>query len=121
MPVTLNPGQVVNFTVSPLNAQGGPSSATLSNLSFATSDATVFTVVPDPSNANGGIVTALTPAVTPDAAALTASATATEPDGVTTESITGTDTVTVITTPPPPPPPPVAASLQITWGTPAKK
>ena len=121
MPATLNPGQTVSFTVAPVNAQGGPSTATLSNLSFATSDATVFSVAPDPNNANGGIVTALTPAVTPDAAVLTASATATEPDGVTTESITGSDTVTVVTTPPPPPPPPVAASLAITFGTPSKR
>jgi hypothetical protein len=121
MPVTLNPGQTVTFSVSPLNAQGGPSSATLSNLIFTSSDPTVFTVASDPNNALGGIVTALTPAVTPDAAALTATALATEPDGVTTESISGTDTVTVVTVPPPPPPPPVAASLAITWGTPAKK
>jgi hypothetical protein len=121
MPVQLTPGQTVGFTVAPLNAQGGASSATLSNLSFTTSDATVFTVAPDPNNANGGIVTALNPAVLPDAAAITATATATEPDGVTTETISGTDTVTVNSAAPPPPPPPVAASLAFTWAVPASK
>jgi hypothetical protein len=121
MPVSLNPGQTVNFTVAPINAQGGPSTATLGPLTFATSDPTVFSVAQDPNNVNGGIVTALTPATTPDAAALTVTALATEPDGVTTETISGTDTVTVVAVPPPPPPPPVAASLAITWGTVAKK
>jgi hypothetical protein len=81
----------------------------------------VFTVAPDPNNANGGIVTALTPVVTPDAATITATATATEPDGVTIETISGVDTVTVIAVAPPPPPPPVAASLAFIWGTPSKK
>jgi hypothetical protein len=121
MSVQLNSGQTVNFTVSPLNAQGGPSTATLSGLSFVSSDPTVFTVAPDPNNANGGIVTALTPVVTPDAATITATATATEPDGVTIETISGVDTVTVIAVAPPPPPPPVAASLAFIWGTPSKK
>lgn len=117
--VTLNPGQTVKFTVSPFDAHGNPSQATLSGLSFTSSDLTVFTVVPDPAVVNGGIVTALTPATLPDAAAITAQATATEPDGKTTETITGTDTVTVVSATPPPPPPPVAASLSFTWGTPA--
>jgi hypothetical protein len=122
MSVTLNPGQAVSFTVSPVNAQGGASQATLSKLTYASSDAAVFSVAPDPNNANGGIVTAGTNLpTTPDAAVITASATATEPDGVTTETISGQDTVTVITTPPPPPPPPVAASLVFNWGVPQKK
>lgn len=118
MPATLNPGQTVAFTVSPVTASGAASSAVLSALAFSSSDATVFTVAPDPSNPNGGIVTALTPATMPDAAVITATATATETDGVT-ESISGTDTVTVQAAPPPPPPPPaVAASLAFSFGTP---
>lgn len=121
MSVTLNPGQTVPFNCSPLNASLAPSLATLSNLAFVSSDVTVFTVAPDPANPTGGIVTALTPAVMPDSAALSASATATEPDGVTTEQISGTDTVLVQSVTPPPPPPPVAGSLLITWGVPSSK
>lgn len=112
MAVTLSPGEVRGFTVSPLDAAGNPSKATLSGLSFTTSDPAVFTVAPDTTNPLRGIATAGTPPVSPDAAVLTATGTATEPDGTTTEQVTGTDTVTVITTPPPPPP---AASLAITW------
>jgi hypothetical protein len=123
MPVTLIAGQKVSFTVSPLDAQGNPSQATLSALSFLSSDMTVFGVTPDPANANGGIVqsaTTLPNGLATDAATLTASATATEPDGTTTEQVSGVDTVTVnAAAPPPPPPPPVAATLAITWGTPA--
>lgn len=112
MPQTLSPGQVLGFTVTPLDAAGNPSKATLSSLSVSSSDPAVFTVVPDPASPNTrGIATAGTPPVSPDAAVLTAIATATEPDGKT-EKVQGTDTVTVITTPPPPPP---AASLGITW------
>lgn len=120
MPVTLAPGETRGFTVSPLDAQGNPSKATLSALSFTTSDATVFTVAADPANPNTrGIATALTPATSPDAAVLTASATATEADGVTTETVSGSDTVTVQAVTPPPPPPPPAASLGFTWDAPA--
>jgi uncharacterized protein YjdB len=109
MSVTLNVGQTVSFTVAPLTASGAPSSATLSNLSFTSSDPTIFTVVPDPANPNGGIVTS----VAAGSGTITAAATATEPDGVTTEQITGTDTVNVSAVAPPP-----AASLGFTWGTP---
>lgn len=106
----LNPGQSVSFTVSPVDAQGNPSHATLSAVSFASADPTVFTVVPDPNTPNGGIVTA----VGAGSAVITATATATEPDGVTTEQVSGTDTVNVLSTPPPP-----AAGLSFSWGTPA--
>jgi hypothetical protein len=116
MPQTLTPGQSLGFTLSPLTAAGAPSPATLSNLSFQTSDSSVFTVTADPANPNTrGIATAGSPSVSPDAAVLTCSALATEPDGVTTETITGSDTVTVQSAPPPPTP---AASLGIVWDTP---
>ena len=111
----LNPGQTVSFTVSPVTGQSPPqpSQATLSNLSFLSSDPTIFTVAPDPSTPNGGIVTA----VGAGTASVSATALATEPDGKTTETISGTDTVTVTAVTPPPPPPP-AATLSFSWGTP---
>lgn len=121
MPVTLNPGQSVTGTVSPVDAQGNPSQATLSNLSFSSGDSSVFTCAPTPGVANGVTVTAQTPTTMPDAAVITATATATEPDGVTTESVSGTDTITVQAATPPPPPPSPAASLVFSWGTPQAK
>lgn len=114
----LNPGQKCSFTVVPVTSSGTASSATLSNLQFSSSDTTVFTVVPDPNNPNGGIVTAGNPATLPDSASLTVTATATEPDGVTAESLSGSDSVQVVAVQPPPPPPPVATGLSISWGTP---
>ncbi len=115
MPVNLVPGQTAQGLWSPVDINGNPSKAVLSNPSFSTSDATVFSVAVDPANpTNGCIVTALTPAVVPDSAVVTANATATETSGVT-ENISGTDTVQVSAATPPPPPPPVAASLVVTW------
>lgn len=118
MPINLNSGQTVSFTVSAVDAKGNSSSAALSGLAFATSDSAVFTVAPDPANPHGGIVTAGTPPTSPDSAVITATATATEPDGKTTEQVSGSDTVSVnIPTPPPAP----AASLVFSWGTPQGK
>ena len=105
-------------SVSPVTAQLGPdgnpipSTATLSNVTFTSSDTTVFTVATDPANPNGCLITA----VAVGTATLTATATATEPDGVTTEQIQGV--ATGVITSAPPPPPPVAASLVFTFGTP---
>jgi hypothetical protein len=100
----------VSVVVSPVKADATPSLATLSGISFTSSDPTVFSVASDPATPNGGIVTA----VANGTAILTSTATATEPDGTTTEVITGAVTV-VIATPPPAP----AAALVFTFGTPA--
>jgi hypothetical protein len=107
------PGQTVSVVATPLTAAGQPSLATLSLLSFTSSDPTLFTVALDPTTPNGAILTAVGPGVS-GSATLTAEATATEPDGVTTEQISGTDTETYVggVTPPPP----VAASLGFTYG-----
>lgn len=122
MDQTLMAGQSVPVSVAPvtdkLDANGIPipSKAALSNLTFVSSDTTIFTVVPDPANPLGAIVTA-SPSVTSDVSAiLTASATATEPDGTTQEHLADTTTINVTVTPPPPPPP--AAHLVFTFGTP---
>jgi len=108
------PGQTVSVVVAPLTAAGAPSLATLSLLSFTSSDPTLFTVALDPSTPNGAILTAVGPGAS-GSASLTAEATATEPDGVTTEQISGSDTETFASVGPPPPPP-VAASLGFTYG-----
>ncbi len=115
MPVTLQPGESRGGTVS-ATAQGAPSTATLSALSATMSDPT-FSVTPDPASPNNRIIVTapatLPPGLQTDAATVTVNATATEPDGVTTESVSGVDTVTVNAVVPPPPPP--ADGLGITW------
>lgn len=89
-----------------------PSKATLTATNYASSDPTVFTVAVDPNTPNGAIITS----VGPGTATLTETATATEPDGKTTEQIQGVATIILTAAPPPPPPP--AASLVFTFGTP---
>lgn len=111
MTFTMLPGQSVPAVVSPVIADGvTPSRATLSNVTFTSSDTTVLTVAPDPSNPNGVIVTGLGNA---GSAIVTGTALATEPDGVTTETIMGVVTV-ILATPPPAP----AAALVFVFGTP---
>jgi hypothetical protein len=100
---------VVGF---PVDVNGNPSNAKLSAQNFASSDPTIFTVTPDPSNPSGAIITG----VGAGTATLTETATATEPDGVTTEKIQGV--ATIVLTVAPPPPPPAAASIAFTFGTP---
>lgn len=112
MNFALQVGQSVSVIGTPLNASGQPSPATLSNQVYSSSDQTIFTVVPDPSTPGGAIITS----VGAGSATLTETATATEPDGVTTEQIQGVATGVVTTAPPPPPPP--AASIGFTFGTP---
>jgi hypothetical protein len=99
----------VSVSVSPVEADGSPSQATLSLDNFVSSDSTVLSVQPDPSNTNGAII-AFTAAGT---ATLTATATATEPDGTTTEQIQGVGAITLTESAPA-----VAASLAFTYGTP---
>jgi len=130
----------MTFTMPPLNASGAPSTvtvigspvtaqldtngnpipskATLSNAVYTSSDSTVFTVAADPATPNGAILTAVAnpPAGTTASATLTETATATEPDGTTTEVITGVATV-ILSAPVVPPAP--AAALVFTFGTPA--
>lgn len=105
--------QLVSVIGSPVIADGStPSKATLSNVSYVSSDPTVFTVADDPATPGGAIITA----VAAGSATLTETATATEPDGTTTEQIQGVATIVVNAVPPPPPPP--AASIVFTFGTP---
>ena len=113
MTFTMLPTQQVSAVVSPVLADGTtPSQATLSAQSFTVSDPTVMTAVQDPTNPNAVIVTGLGVA---GSAIVTASATATEPDGVTTEVITGAATVILAGAGPGTG---VAAALVFTFGTP---
>ena len=101
---------------SPVKADGSPSRATLSSPTYTSSDETVFTVAADPNVPNGAIITAVAnpPEGTTASATLTETATATEPDGTTTEVITGTASI-IIALPPSAP----AAALVFTFGVPA--
>ena len=103
---------------SPVKADGTPSKAALSGVSYSSSDSSVFTVAPDPKTPNGAIITAVAnpPAGTTASATLTETATATEPDGTTTEKIQGVATIilTAVVVPPPP-----AAAIVFTFGTPS--
>ena len=122
----------MTFTMPPLNAAGAPSTVTvigspvkadgsasqavLSNPVYTSSDSTVFSVLADPNTPNGAIITAVgNPAAgTTASATLTETATATEPDGTTTEVITGTATI-ILSVPPAAP----AAAIAFTFGVPA--
>ena len=105
-------GQTVSAIGSPVDVNDKPSAATLSATVYTSSDTTIFTVAPDPATPNGAIITA----VGAGSATLTETATATEPDGATTEQIQGVDTIVVSAVPPPPPLP--AVKLTFTYGTP---
>lgn len=104
--------QKVTVIGSPIDANGNPSNAVLSNSTYTSSDPTVFTVAPDPNAPNGAIITGAGVGT----ATLTETATATEPDGTTTEQIQGV--ATIVLTAQPPPPPPVASGIAFTFGTP---
>ena len=111
MTCTMLPAQQVSAVVSPVLADGTtPSQATLSAQVYTSSDSTILTAVQDPTNPNAVIVTGLGLAGT---AIVTATATATEPDGVTTEVITGAVTVILAGAAPS-----VAAALVFAFGTP---
>ncbi len=118
MTFQMNQGQSVQVAGSPVTAQldanGNPvpSKATLSSPAYQSSDPTVFTLAADPSAPLGAIIVS----VGPGSATLTESATATEPDGTTTEKITGSATIIIAVIPPPPPPPAVA--LVMSFGNP---
>ncbi len=112
MQFTMLATQKVSVIGSPVDANGNPSGATLSSTTYTSSDPSVFTVDADPATPNGAIITG----VAAGTATLTETATATEPDGTTTETVQGVATIVLTTAPPPPPP--VAASLVFTFGTP---
>jgi uncharacterized protein YjdB len=109
MQFTMLADQKVQVLGSPVDAQGNPSKATLSSVSYTSSDPTVFTVAPDPSVPNGAIITG----VAAGTATLTEIATATEPDGKTTEQIQGVATIVLSAAPA------VAAGIVFTFGTPS--
>lgn len=111
MSFTLLTTQSVAVIGTPVTAAGGPSLATLSAATYASSDPTVFTVASDPNVPNGAIITA----VGSGTATLTETATATEPDGVTKDNIQGSTSITVGIVAPPPP---VATSIGFTFGAP---
>ena len=105
-------GQSEQVIGSPVTAAGDPSKATLFGVAYSSSDPTIFTVAPDPAVPNGAIMSGLAAGT----ATLTETAIATEPDGTTTEKITGVATIIITAAPPPPPAP--AAALVFTFGNP---
>ena len=111
MTFTMLPTQHVSAVVTPVLADGVTiSKATLSSLQFVSSDPAVLTAVPDPTTPNSVLITGLGNA---GSANVTVTATATEPDGVTTETITGVVTVILSVVPAAP-----AAALTFAFGTP---
>ncbi len=102
-------GQAVGETVSPINADNSPSTATLSNIVFFSSDVAIFTAAPDPLNPAHVLITGVSANADGStvSATLTATATATEQDGRSGQ-IQGVMTVNVSVAPPPPPAPAVA-------------
>ena len=103
----------VSVLGTPVDVNGNSSQAALSGTSYVSSDLSVFTVAPDPNVPGGAIITA----VAAGTATLTETATATEPDGVTTEQVQGVATIILTTAPPPPPAP--AAAITFAFGVPA--
>ena len=105
-------GQSVGITSNVLDINGNPSKATEGPSTFTSSDPTVFTVGSDPTNPLAGIAVT----VGAGSATVTETCTCTEPDGTTTEKVSGSATLVVAAAPPPPPPP--AGSLDLVFGTP---
>lgn len=100
MTATMLPTDTKRSTVSPVMADGvTPSTATLSAISFTSSDPTIATATPDTTNPATVVLTGLGK---PGTVIITSSATATEPDGTTTEVITGSLTL-ILAVPPPAP------------------
>lgn len=99
MTSTMLPSSKASTTVSPVKAEGSPSTATLGPITFTLSDSTIATVANDPANPLGAIVTSTSVTGT---TILTGTAVATEPDGTTTETVVGSLTVIVATPPPAP-------------------
>ena len=104
----LSATQTASVIGNPVTASGSPSQATLSNPVYSSSDETVFTVAPDPAVQGGAIISA----VGAGTATLNETATATEPDGKTTENISGAATIIVTVAAEP------AASIAFTFSDP---
>jgi hypothetical protein len=118
MIATMLANQSQRFNVKPVDASQKDSTATLSNVVYSSADPANLLATADPAqtNANGVILAGQgTPNV---GIVVTAKATATEPDGKTTEVIVGS--ITIVLTPPlpPPPPPPAAALVFVPVGSP---
>ena len=112
MQFTMAKTQQVTVIGKPVDANGNPSGATLSGQAYTSSDNAIFTVTPDPGVPGGAIIKG----VAPGTATLTETATATEADGTTHETVQGVATIIITDVPPPPAPP--AAALAFTFGTP---
>ena len=110
MQFQLQVGFALPFQASAVDSAGNPAKATISNITFQSSDSTIFTVGVDPTDPTKGVITA----VAAGTATLTGQATATEPDG-TQHSVSGAATGNI--TAAPPPPPPQATALTFTFGT----
>jgi hypothetical protein len=98
MNVTMLPTDTKRSTVSPVKADGTPSTAKLSLISFTSSDPLLATVAPDSANPATVVITGLGKT---GSVIVTANATGTEPDGAT-ESLTGALTVSLAVPPPAP-------------------
>lgn len=106
--VSLLTVQQVSISAYPVtDAAGTKSLATLSHFSLVNPNTHVLTLATDPANPAGVIITAVNPGKT----TIQIIAQATEPDGVTTESVQGTIPVTVTA--------PVATGLMFTIGVPS--
>lgn len=99
MNVTMLPTDTKRSTVSPVKADGTPSTAKLSSISFTSSDPTLATVAPDSANPATAVITGQGKS---GSVIITANATGTEPDGTTTEPLTGALTVSLAVPPPAP-------------------
>lgn len=92
MDLTEKVGQKATGFVGPVDANGQPSTAVLSNVVFTASDPTIFSFAPDPNNPQLGLVVT---GLANGTAQLSATATATETDGTTVNQISGSATVTI--------------------------
>ncbi|MES2136983.1 MAG: hypothetical protein V4502_07995 [Pseudomonadota bacterium] len=112
--------QSQRFNVKPVDASQADSPATLSNVVYSSADPVNLVATPDtdPANVNGVILAGQGNANV--GIVVTAKATATEPDGKTTEVIVGSITIvlTPVAPPPPPPPAPAAALVFVPIGSP---
>ncbi|HXE12124.1 MAG TPA: hypothetical protein VN633_08390 [Bryobacteraceae bacterium] len=97
----------VTVAIEAADAAANKTTAVLSNVQFVSSDQTIFTVAPDPANPNGAIITG----VKVGAAVLNITATATEADGKTANTLSATVNLTLA--------PGVSTQLLVMFGTPA--
>lgn len=96
----------------PIKGDGTPSSAVLTNPILSSSDANVFTIIPDPNNPNGAIIVSQNPGV----ATISGTVTAARADGTLYTIPIAADTITI--TAAPPPPEADAVSVGLVYGVP---